>query len=144
VRDLYYPLQGMVAERSWEGGEEATPLDRLAVAVGRSVARANAALAQSPAPGGVALVSSLTIRLAVEQTNVGQGRVLVTLARPGQETPSGQYVELTMSTVPGAEPEEPTDAPQAGTTTTAQQNSTPAGDSARTGVRIIAGDQSRR
>jgi hypothetical protein len=122
----------------------ATPLDKLVVALGRSVARANAALAQSPAPGGVALVSSLTIRLAVEQTNVGQGRVLVTLARPGQETPSGQYVELTMSTVPGAEPEEPTDAPQAGTTTTAQQNSTPAGDSARTGVRIIAGDQSRR
>jgi hypothetical protein len=104
VRDVYFPLQGMVAERSWEGSEAATPLDRLAVAVGRSVARANAALARTNAEAGVALVSQVTIRVCVAQTDLGQGRVLVTLARPGEDQACNQFVELTMTTVPGAQP----------------------------------------
>lgn len=84
--------------------DSGTPLDRLALAVGRSVARANAALARMTAEGGVALVSSVTIRVGVEQAAVDGGRVTLSLARPGQE--SGQFVEFTMTTVPGAQPAE--------------------------------------
>lgn len=101
-RERYFPLEGMT-EGPAPADQGATPLDRLAVAVGRSVARANAQLARTTARGGVALVANITIRVAVEHTDVGQGRVLVNLARPGTET--GQFVELTMTTVPGAEPE---------------------------------------
>ncbi|HYF91789.1 MAG TPA: hypothetical protein VD969_06055 [Symbiobacteriaceae bacterium] len=102
VRDRYIPLEGMAAERSWAPEPGVTPLDRLAVAVGRSVARANAVLARTQAESGVALVSRVTIRVGVKQTDLGQGRVLVTLAGPGEG--DCQYVELTMTTVPGAPP----------------------------------------
>ncbi|HWI61839.1 MAG TPA: hypothetical protein VNT75_08380 [Symbiobacteriaceae bacterium] len=103
VCDRYTPLEGMAAERSWPAQEGVMPLDRLAVAVGRSVARANAVLARSTAEAGVALISQVTIRVGVRQTDLGQGRVLVTLARPG-EGGDGQFVELTMSAAPGAPP----------------------------------------
>jgi hypothetical protein len=137
--ERFVPLEGLAGEQA-RLSQGVTPLDKLVVAIGRSVARANAALAASPAPGGVALVSSMTIRVAVEQADLGQGRVLVTLARPGQEEGSGQFVELTLTTVPGAEAEEGEGGMSGGTA----QNSTPAGDSARSGVRVISGDQSRR
>jgi hypothetical protein len=121
IPERFIPLDGMAAERSWPA-EDLMPLDRLAVAVGRSVARANETLARSHCEAGVALVSSVTIRVAVDQTDVVQGRVLVNLARPGQEGAGGtsasgngtggqgsttggsppQYVELTMTTVPCA------------------------------------------
>jgi hypothetical protein len=109
----------MAAERSWEAGTEATPLDRLAVAVGRSVARANAALARTTAEAGVALVSQVTIRVCVAQTDLGQGRVLVTLARPGEDQACNQFVELTMTTVPGAQPAATATATQTGAPQTA-------------------------
>ncbi|HYF77996.1 MAG TPA: hypothetical protein VD973_12730, partial [Symbiobacteriaceae bacterium] len=83
---------------------DVTPLDRLAVALGRSVARANAVLARTRAEAGVALVAKVTLRVGVRQADLGQGRVFVTLAGPGQE--EDQFVELTMTTVPGAEPGE--------------------------------------
>jgi len=101
LKDRYVPLEGMADERSWPKQEGVTPLDRLAVAVGRSVARANAVLARTQAEAGVALVSRVTIRVGVRQTDLGQGRVFVTLAGAGEE--EGQFVELTMSTVPGVE-----------------------------------------
>jgi hypothetical protein len=117
TKDRFIPLDGMAAERSWPQ-EDATPLDALAVAVGRSVARANAALARTQAEAGVALVSSVTIRVAVQQTDLGGGRVLVTLGRLGQESDCGQYVELTMTTVPGAPADDGSAAPAGGTTVT--------------------------
>jgi hypothetical protein len=102
VKDRYVPFEGMAAERSWPDQGGVTPLDRLAVAVGRSVARANAVLARTQAEAGVALVSRVTLRVGVRQTDLGQGRVFVALAGPGEE--EAQYVELEMTTVPGAEP----------------------------------------
>lgn len=102
VKDRYIPLDGMATERSLPDQSDVTPLDRLAVAVGRSVARANAVLARTRAEAGVALVAKVTLRVGVRQADLGQGRVFVTLAGPGAE--EGQYVELTMTTVPGAEP----------------------------------------
>jgi hypothetical protein len=100
--EQFIPLNGMAAERSWTQG--ATPLDLLAIAVGKSVARANAALARVQSEGGVALVSSVTVRVAVNQAEVARGRMLVSFARSG-EGQTGQFVELVMTTVPGAAPE---------------------------------------
>lgn len=99
--ERYIPLEGLTGERPTAGDGELTSLDRLAVAVGRSVARANATLARGQADTGVALIAAVTLRVAIEQADVGQGRVLVTLARPGKAEEKGQYVELTMKTVPG-------------------------------------------
>lgn len=101
LRDRYIPFAGLTAGEAGDR-EEGTPLERLAVAVGRSVARANATLARSSAQGGVALVAGIRLRIAVEETGMAQGRVLVTLARPTQGQ-TGQFVEFTMTTVPGAE-----------------------------------------
>ena len=102
VKDRYVPLEGMAAERDGPDQGDVTPLDRLAVALGRSVARANAVLARTQAEAGVALVAKVTLRVGVRQADLGQGRVFVTLAGPGEE--EKQYVELTMTTVPGAQP----------------------------------------
>lgn len=104
--ERYIPFDGVVTERTWPFGDSA-PLDRLAVAVGRSVARANEVLARTRAEAGVALVSSITLRVAVQQVDVGQGRVLVHLARGGE---AAQFVELTMTTVPGASEASPVQA----------------------------------
>ncbi|HYG57017.1 MAG TPA: hypothetical protein VD902_02970 [Symbiobacteriaceae bacterium] len=125
----FIPFEGMAAERSWPAA--ATPLDRLAVAIGRSVARANAALARTQAEAGVAMVSSVTVRVAVEQTDVGQGRVMVTLARPDRERGSGQFVELTMTTVPGAEPEGAEEERTAAPSPSSGPGASPAGEGAR-------------
>lgn len=112
LKDRYVPLAGMAEERSWADAS-ATPLDQLAIAVGRSIARANAVLARSTAPSGTALVAGVTIRVGVTQTDLEQGRVLVSLARPGGGQDGGesqtntcttQYVELRLTTVPGATP----------------------------------------
>lgn len=102
--ERYIPLEGMAREQSWPD-DGTTPLDRLAVAVGRSVARANSALVRSGAEAGIALVSSVTVRVAVQQTQVSRGRVMVTLARPG-DGEAGQFVEFSMRTVPPAPPDE--------------------------------------
>lgn len=102
--ERYIPLEGMAREQSWPD-DGTTPLDRLAVAVGRSVARANAALVRSRTDAGIALVSSVTVRVTVEQTEVSRGRVMVRLARPG-EGQTGQFVEFSMRTVPPAPPDE--------------------------------------
>ncbi len=104
-RERFIPFAGLTDERAAPEPAAAAPLDKLAVAVGRSIARANAVLARSRADAGVALVSSVTIRVALAQTDLGQGRVFVTLARP-ESGQTGQFLELTMSTVPAAEPEE--------------------------------------
>jgi hypothetical protein len=77
VRDRFLPLPGAV-----EVAGRAQPLEQLLVAVGRSIARANAALAQVQSPGGTALVSTLTVLVATDQIAVERGRVVV--------KPSGQ------------------------------------------------------
>jgi hypothetical protein len=103
IRERYIPFDGLIQEQI--RGQGVTPLDRLAIAVGRSVARANAALAGGRGPGGVALVSSVTFRVAVDQAELEKGRVIVTLSRPG-ESAGAQFVEFSMTTVPEAEREE--------------------------------------
>lgn len=141
-KERYIPLEGMVAERSWPQAN-ATPLDALAVAVGRSVARANAALARVQADAGVALVSTVTIRVAVQETDVAGGRVLVTLGSPAQEeggtapAPT-QFVELTMTTVPGA-PASGAPAAATGGTTMTTQGMQQAGFNVTSGTTMAAG-----
>lgn len=125
-QERFIPLEGMTAERTLPS-PDLLPLDRLAIAVGRSVARANETLAQSQCAGGVALVSAVTIRVAVEQTDLAKGRIFVNLARSvapaagnGADCttanaaalsvpncPPPQYVEFTMTTVPCATPADP-------------------------------------
>lgn len=103
AEERFIPFEGLAEGPSHsEGGQ--TPLDQLVVAVGRSVARANSALTRVRGEGGVALVSTVTIRLAVRQANLGQGRVMVTLASPEAAEP-GQFVEFTMTTVPANDDE---------------------------------------
>lgn len=103
--ERYIPLDGMAGAIARSDGGQ-TPLDSLALAVGRSVARANGRLARIRSEGGVALVASATLRFAVVETSLVQGRVLVRLAREGAEQ-GGQYLELNMATVPGGQSEEP-------------------------------------
>jgi hypothetical protein len=96
----FIPLEGMVQERSWFSDEQ-VPLDRLAGAVWRSIARANEALVRCPGTIGTPLVTSVTIRFAIEQTDLTRGRVVVSLAKPG--TASGnQFVQFTLQTLTGA------------------------------------------
>jgi hypothetical protein len=77
VRDRFLPLPGAVEVA---GGSQ--PLEQLLIAVGRSIARANAALVQIQSPGGTALVSTLTVQVAADQIGVERGRAVV--------KPSGQ------------------------------------------------------
>jgi hypothetical protein len=107
-KEQFIPLDGMAMERTWQEGE--TPLDSLVTAVGKSVARANAALARIQSEGGTSLVASVTMKICVSQVDLGQGRVLVALARPGQGQTCDQFIQLTMTTVPGACPPEMTTA----------------------------------
>jgi hypothetical protein len=95
--ERFIPLAGLVGDPP-DPTQGATPLDRLAVAVGRSIARANATLSRQRG-GTTALVTSVTMRVLVNQTELGGERLLVTLARPGQ-TETGQFVEFTMTTLP--------------------------------------------
>lgn len=95
VGERYIPLDGMVDERTWPSGGVA-PLDLLAVALGRSVARANATLAATTTAGGTAILSGITLRVGVSQVDMGRGRVMVTLAQPDQGE-AQQFVELTMN-----------------------------------------------
>lgn len=90
----YLPFDGMVSPDAWPQSDRA-PLDALAVAVGRSVERANAVLACSRSPGGTALVSSVTVRVGVSRFNLAKNRVLVTLS--GESGGADQFVELTLT-----------------------------------------------
>ncbi len=105
--ERYIPFDGVVGEEVW-AEPDLVPLDALAVAVGRSIARANTILACRPGPGGVAVVAGLTIRVGVTRVDLGRSRVLVTLARPegGQVE---QYVDLSFQTGAAAEEEGETD-----------------------------------
>lgn len=102
--DRYIPFDGMVAEDAWPQADFA-PLDLLAVAVGRSVERANGLLACNPSAAGTALVSSVTVRVGLSRVDLGQNRVLLTLARP-EGGAADQFVELQMTTSFAAAPEE--------------------------------------
>lgn len=99
----YIAFDGMMGGDG-EPEDGSSPLDRLAVAVGRSIARANAQLSRVRQEAGTALVSGMTIRVALQQASVEQGRVLVSLARPDAGE-TGQFVELTMTPAPAAEAE---------------------------------------
>ncbi|MFZ5818195.1 MAG: hypothetical protein ACOY93_23330 [Bacillota bacterium] len=100
----YIPFDGLVSPEAWPQADFA-PLDVLAVAVGRSIERANATLACKPSPGGVALVSSVTLRVGISRVDLGRNRVLLTLARPeGGEVE--QFVELTLTSGLAAEADE--------------------------------------
>lgn len=55
----------------------ALTLDQLFVAVGRSVARANRLLVGIESPGGTALVTTVTVSIAVDALTVQAGRVVV-------------------------------------------------------------------
>lgn len=82
-------------------------VERLVSALGRSIARANDHLTRRPGAGGVALATSITLRVAVDQFVVTTGeRALLRTARPGQT--SDQHLEITMTTVPCTEAEDET------------------------------------
>jgi hypothetical protein len=90
----YIPLDGMAAPDEWAPSADA-PLDVLAVALGRSIERANTILACTPSsPAGTALVSSVTVRVGVSRFNLGRKRLFVTLS--GAEGGADQFVELTL------------------------------------------------
>lgn len=91
----YVPFDGLVSPDAWPHTDFA-PLDVLAVAVGRSIERANAILACTPSPGGTALVSTVTVRVGVSRFNLARNRVLVTLS--GENGGADQFVELTLTT----------------------------------------------
>lgn len=77
-------------------------MDRLVAVLGQAIGRANDRLARTPGAGGTALAASVTVRVAVSAVRVsGRNRVLLTLTRPGEA--AAQHVEITMTTVPGAE-----------------------------------------
>jgi hypothetical protein len=95
--ERFIPLAGLVGDPP-DPTAGATPLDRLAVAVGRSIARANRALSRQGG-GATALVASVTMRVLINHTELGGERVFVTLARPGQRK-TGQFVEFTLTTLP--------------------------------------------
>lgn len=83
----------------------AVSVDRLVTALGRSITSANNRLARLKGAGGVALASSVTVRVAVDRFAVsGSERVLLRLAQ-APVTGQGQQVEITLTTVPaeGAE-----------------------------------------
>jgi len=92
--ERYIPLDGMLADESPPSADVA-PLDALAVALGRSMERANAQLASRAGSGGLSLVSTVTLRVGVSRVDVGPGRVVVGLARPDSGAVE-QYVELTL------------------------------------------------
>ncbi|HLO04238.1 MAG TPA: hypothetical protein VK191_14090 [Symbiobacteriaceae bacterium] len=73
LRDRFIPLPGAV-EPEVAG---ALPLDQLFLAVGRSVARANRALVEIESPGGTALVTTVTVSIAIDSLAVERGRALV-------------------------------------------------------------------
>ena len=92
----YVPFDGLVSPDGWPRADF-TPLDVLAVAVGRSVERANTVLACTPSPTGAALVTGVKIRVGVSRVDLGRKRVLLTLARP-EEGAVEEFVELTLQT----------------------------------------------
>lgn len=92
--------------------EECVAVDRLITAIGQAVARSNHRLARQPGKGGVALVSSMRLRIAVSRVDVNdEQRVLVTLARPGEA--NSQQIELVFTTVP-SDPEDEARPPAGG------------------------------
>lgn len=91
----YIPFDGMLSSDDWPQSDFA-PLDVVAVALGRSVERANAILANRSAPGGTALLTGVTVRMGVSRLDLGQGRMMLTLTRPGDGR-ADQFVELTMT-----------------------------------------------
>lgn len=78
LRDRFVPLPGAV-EQSSAG---IVSLDQLFLAVGRSMARANGALVQIASPGGTALVTTVTVSIAIDGLAVDRGRVLVQPTSP--------------------------------------------------------------
>ncbi|MGE5675474.1 MAG: hypothetical protein ACM3XM_16630 [Mycobacterium leprae] len=124
--ERYIPFEGLLHE-SGAPCSQSTTLEQLAIAAGRSVARANAALAQTVTPAGVALVSGLTIQVAVSQAEVCQGRLLIAGVPPGGQSQAPvQFVQLTLTTVPGAEMATISAAP-AGTAAAPETTSLPSG-----------------
>lgn len=103
--ERYIPFDGMLADEPTPAADVA-PLDALAVALGRSVERANSQLACRTGAAGLALVTSVTLRVGVTRVDVGPGRVVVGLARP-DACAAEQYVELTLQAGLPAEGEEP-------------------------------------
>lgn len=102
TRERSIPFSGAPGPRSeqQQEGDRGTALDLLAAAVGRAVARANTDLGAAPA-GMTALISRVTVRLALESTDLRGGEVQVVLGRtPG--TGGGQFVEFTVCAVPAA------------------------------------------
>lgn len=92
----YLPFDGLVSPDAWPQADFA-PLDVLAVAVGRSVERANTVLACTPSPRGAALVTAVKIRVGLSRVELSRRRVLLTLARP-EEGAVEEFVELTLQT----------------------------------------------
>lgn len=92
----YLPFDGLVSPDAWPQADFA-PLDVLAVAIGRSVERANTVLACTPSLAGTALVTGVKIRVGLSRVELGRRRVLLTLARP-EEGAVEEFVELTLQT----------------------------------------------
>jgi hypothetical protein len=76
VRDRFVPLPGATKPADVEAPGE-LPLDQLFIAVGRSVARANRALVEIESPGGTALVTTVTVNVALDALAVERGRAVV-------------------------------------------------------------------
>lgn len=75
LRDRFTPLPGAAAPEPPQPG--ALPVDQLLLAVGRSMTRANLALVETRSPGGTALVTTLTIAIAINALSVEGGHVFV-------------------------------------------------------------------
>lgn|GEM_PF-2557047 len=105
--ERYHPFDGVAGEERWPETDRA-PLDVLAVAVGRSIARANTVLTSSQSPGGEAILSAVTVRVGLSRIDLGQNRVLLSLARP-EAGQAEQYVELSFQTGATAPEEEGTE-----------------------------------
>lgn len=101
IAERFIALEGMALERSWPAGD-IVPLDRLALAVGHALTRANSRLTRACGEAGTAVVASITLRVALHQTDLNRDRVLLSLARPDVSV-QGQYVELKVNAAPIAE-----------------------------------------
>lgn len=101
----YLPLAEGEAPGGADGDDRTVGVDRLAWALGRSLARANADLAARQGAGGVALVAGVTVRVGVAGFRVtGRDQVMVTLPEGGQA--ADQFIELNLKTVPACDGED--------------------------------------
>lgn len=99
LRHIWLPL---CREQVPAAPTDVVAVDRLVTALGQAIHRANARLAQQSGSGGTALAASVTVRVAVTEFGISEGnRVLLGLPRRGE--PASQHLEVTMTTVPGAE-----------------------------------------